>query len=240
MRLTSLKKYWWILLEVLALLLLSPARLAGWRFTQQVWQPLTAVQGVLGALPIEPILSADLQGNGRLECLDRQGVKLTITDCHGQALWSSPDGWQVRDAQIGDLNHDGEPEVVLLVWRPFQPWPIDKFLPSGGRIQNFHNQAGLSCHIILIGWVRGGYNELWAGSALIRPVSQIGVADLDGDGGQELVALEGHYDEQEDGGALTVWQWNGFGFTLADQVEQNYQGLQIIGKDQQKWVIVQK
>lgn len=242
MRLTSLKKmkkYLWIPLELLVLLLPLPASLMLWNIGAQTWQPVSLAQ-VSSALPVPAVVSADLQGNGQLECLNLKNGTLVITDCHGTALWSSPAGWQVGQAQIGDLNHDGRPEVVLLVWRPFQPWPIDRFLPVGGRIQNFHNRAGLSCHVILIGWVRGGYNEVWAGSALVRPVAQLGIVNMSDAAGQQLAALEGHYDKDEMGGTLTLWHWNGFGFTLTEEVKQNFRQLRIIGDGQQKWVIVQK
>jgi hypothetical protein len=92
----------------------------------------------------------------------------------------------------------------------------------------------------LIGWVRGGYNEVWAGSALIRPVSQLHAIDLNGNGWQDLVSLEGQYDQEGKGGTLTVWKWNGFGFTLEDQVNQYFHGLEIIGDKNQKFVVVQK
>ena len=74
----------------------------------------------------------------------------------------------------------------------------------------------MSCHLILIGWQRGTYRELWAGSALADPLRDFTAADLDGDGWQELVALEGRYADPVSvpAHALTAWEWNGFGFTL--------------------------
>ena len=100
-------------------------------------------------------------------------------------------------AQISDLNRDGGPEATLLVWRPFQPWPVDQWLPHGGRIESFHDDQGNSCHIILIGWRGSAYGELWAGSALAGPVRSFAAADLNGDGSQELLTLEGSYAEAE-------------------------------------------
>jgi hypothetical protein len=225
---------------VLALLLIEPASLSAWSFSQQALQVASLALVAPSAQWIEIQQSADLNGDGKSECLILNSERLQITNCQGKVFWQSPAGWQVKEAQVGDLNRDGKPEVDLLVWRLFKPWPIDQYLPSGGRISAFHNRAGLSCHVILIGWVRGGYNELWAGSALIQPVSQLRAVDLDGDGWQELAALEGQYDRMEQGGYLTIWKWNGFGFTLADQVKQNYSQLQIMGTDKQKWLFVQK
>jgi hypothetical protein len=123
--------------------------------------------------------------------------------------------WTVSDALTTDLNHDGKKEATLVVWRAFEPWPIDAYIPFPGRIDGFHNREGRSCHLILISERGGEYDELWAGSALADPIHQIAVADLDGDGWQELIALEGRYDDRlQTNTAITVWEWNGFGFSL--------------------------
>jgi hypothetical protein len=135
--------------------------------------------------------------------------------------WQSPQTWQVRQALIADLNQDEHPEAVLLVWRPFQPWPVDAWLPHGGRIDSFHDSSGRSCHIILIGWYKESFRERWAGSALAEPVESFAAADLAGSGEQFLVTLEAQYDDPPSAPAryLKVWEWNGFGFSLVSTIE---------------------
>jgi hypothetical protein len=91
----------------------------------------------------------------------------------------------------------------------------------------------------LIGWAHGGYNELWAGSALIQPVTQLRLVDLNGDGQQEMAALEEDYDHPERGGFLTVWRWNGFGFSLAGQDRHRYFQVQVIHSNSQEWIVAQ-
>jgi hypothetical protein len=81
--------------------------------------------------------------------------------------------------------------------------------------------------------------ELWAGSALVRPVSQLAVADVDGDSGQELVALEGYYDSPFKGGSLTVWRWRGFGFVLVGKVNKMYQSLWLMQNAGKTWIVTQ-
>ncbi|MGA2502799.1 MAG: hypothetical protein ABSG01_01760 [Anaerolineales bacterium] len=133
-------------------------------------------------------------------------------------------------AAITDLNHDGKPEVALLLWRPFQPWPVDQWLPYGGRIADFQDVKGQSCHMILIGWGSNGYHELWAGSAMADPIDSFAAADLDGDDSQELVALEGRYSDPRSAPALTlkVWDWNGFGFTVVSSVNGIFNKLTLV------------
>ena len=240
MRLSSYKKQMWILIGFLSALILSPAQVSAWSYSAQKIQPAALADVATNAQAISLSETADLNGDGKPECLAITDKTLRITDCKETIFWTSPQSWQVSEAQVGDLNRDGVPEADLLVWRPFQPWPIDKFVPSGGRISNFHNQAGMSCHVILIGWARDGYNELWAGSALIRPVEQLHAVDLDRDGWQELAALEGNYDAAQSGGDLTVWKWDGFGFVLSDEIKQKFTQIHIIKTGNQNWILVQK
>jgi hypothetical protein len=105
-----------------------------------------------------------------------------------------PSSWHIITALEADLTRDGAAECVLLVHR---------------------DMYGDSAHIILIDLQ--GQSEVWAGSALAVPIVEIAVGDVNGDGGAELVALEGDYTTGRNGPArnVAVWRWNGFGFTLA-------------------------
>jgi hypothetical protein len=198
-------------LALFTLLLTSPAPLRVWAWTGTglAPAPFSRVE------PLSPVASADFDGDGRPETLRLDQGRAVLLSGE-QVRWESPPGWQVRQAEIADLNRDGLPEAVLLVWRPFKPWPVDQWLPSGGRIAGFHDSAGNSCHLILIGWQRSAFRERWAGSALAEPVQRFAVADLAGNGKPVLVALEAAYDESPSAPArrLKLWEWNGFGFSL--------------------------
>jgi hypothetical protein len=175
--------------------------------------------------------SADLDGDGRAEQVSLEAGRARILSA-GRAAWGSPPGWDVRQALAADLTGDGRPEAVLLVWRPFRPWPIDAVIPFGGRIDSHQNAAGQSCHLILIGWRRlgtaYGYAEVWAGSALARPLTAIAAGDLDGDGKAELAALEGDY-AAAGTRSLAAWQWNGFGFDLLARTAGQAEQLWVVG-----------
>lgn len=166
----------------------------------------------------------DLDADGREECLELRNGILTIRRCDDTSegsLWQSPSDWQVKEWTVSDLNHDGRNELALLVWRQFSPWPVDPILTEGGgRINSFHDAAGNSCHVILIGWRNGRFGELWAGSALFEPVISLAAADMDGDGAQELVTVEGKYQDSPlwRSGPLAIWKWNGFGFDLSTRI----------------------
>lgn len=179
-----------------------------------------------------PISSFDF-GSDK-DCLEYAGNSIRIVDCQDTSKnkWQSPPSWRVTEAISADLNRDGKNELVMVVWRPHKVWPIDAFLPSGGRIADFHDETGLSCHLILVGWDGSKYRELWAGSSLIAPVFNIRAADLDGDGNQELVAIEGKYDNKNKPGDLTVWEWSGFGFRLRERLQGKFSEFGIVSTNQ--------
>ncbi len=209
-----------LLLIIAALALVSPAPIRVWQLDDSALRrvPLSSVLHV-----VRSQTSADLDSDGIQE-------SLVVTEGHaaiqtaGRTRWQSPQAWQVKEAQITDLNHDGIPEVTLLVWRPFKPWPVDTWLPSGGRINSFHDVNGRSCHMILIGWKRDAFRELWAGSALAEPVNSFAVADLTENGWQDLVTLGGNYDDPPSAPSrrLKVWEWNGFGFSIVNELEDAF------------------
>ena len=170
-------------------------------------------------LPVPQSTSGDLNQDGLPENLVLQYQRLTISQGN-LALWASPADWTIQEAIIGDLNRDGSLEVVMLIWRIFKPWPIDKYIPVPGRIHEFQNSKGQSCQIILVGWQRGKFVERWAGSALAEPIRSFNIADLNQDGYEELITLDSRYSDIgiQPARSVSAWEWNGFGFTLINRI----------------------
>jgi hypothetical protein len=209
-----------LLLALVALTLVSPSQMHAWQLADASLREVRVPAGIQLVLPAT---SADFDNDGKAETLALRDGRAAIQR-EDQILWQSPQAWQVRQALIADLNQDGRPEAVLLVWRPFRPWPVDAWLPHGGRIDDFHDSSGRSCHIILIGWYQDSFRERWAGSALAEPVKSFAVADLTGSGKQLLVTLEAQYNDPVSAPArdLKVWEWNGFGFSLVSTIEGSF------------------
>lgn len=200
--------------------LTSPILPRAWQFGAS---GLELVQLPSSLQPVEPLTTGDLNGNGLPEHLSLSGSRASIYE-NEDLVWQSPPEWSISQAALTDLNQDGQLEATLLVWREFRPWPVDDWLPHGGRIATFHNAQNQSCHIILIGYSRGAYRELWAGSALADPIVSFAAADLDGDGVQELATLEGSYTTHRSGIAhtLKIWRWNFFGFNAVSSIEGTF------------------
>jgi poly-gamma-glutamate synthesis protein (capsule biosynthesis protein) len=134
----------------------------------------------------------DLTGDGVPEIIRRQGEALEIVQ-GGRTVWRSPTEWQVRDLALGDPNRDGRYEALLAVEKTSAP--------GAATSQPF-----------VIGYRNGIYRDLWGGSPVQDPILEVELGDLDGDGLQELAAIEAstgdsaHY--------VTVWRWHGWGFSL--------------------------
>jgi hypothetical protein len=206
-----------LLIAIATLALVSPVPIHVWELKDST---LERVALPSGTHTVAAETSADFDHDGVAETLTLTGGRAVI-QTESRIRWQSPQAWRVEQTQITDLNRDGLPEAALLVWRPFAPWPVDEWLPNGGRINDFHDSRGLSCHIILIGWYQNSFREHWAGSSLAEPINSFMVADLKGNGQQYLVTLEGEYDDQPSAPSrrLKVWEWNGFGFTIVSRLE---------------------
>ena len=213
----------WLLSSFLLLfifILASPILPRAWQFGAS---GLELVQLPSSLQPVEALTTGDLNGDGLPERLSLSSSRASIYE-NEDLVWQSPPEWSISQAALTDLNQDGQLEATLLVWREFRPWPVDAWLPHGGRIASFHDAQNQSCHIILIGYSRGAYRELWAGSALADPIVSFAAADLDGDGVQELATLEGSYTTYKSGIAhtLKIWRWNFFGFNAVSSIEGTF------------------
>jgi hypothetical protein len=117
----------------------------------------------------------------------------------GEQAWESPLEWQVLDVALGDPNDDGRGEILL-------------------ALRKQDRSGVLQSHPFIIGFRGGIYRQLWGGSAVADSIEEIELGDLDGDGTQELVVLEGR---GKDLRAVTVWRWNGWGFRLDWRSEES-------------------
>ena len=223
---TSLRVLRLTLLIILAVANLSSTCFLGWNFSDGQLMQSDRLFSHPSGEPVIPLQSAVI--GSRELCIHNDSGRISVDQCGADSSdlrWQSPEGWDVKEAFFADLDRNGEQELALLVWRPFAPWPVDRFMPRGGRIDNFHDANGNSCHLILIKLGNVEPEEIWAGSALSDPLHSLLAIDLDGDGYQELAAIEYAYDSKNSDGSIVVWQWNGFGFSLADREEGTYRSL---------------
>ncbi len=134
----------------------------------------------------------DLTGDGLPEIIRRQGEAVEVLQ-GGRSVWRTPPDWRVRDLALGDPNDDGRFELLLA---------LDKAGPGGEA----------TSHPFIVGYRRGTYRDLWGGSPVHAPLLEVELGDLDGDGLEELAAIEASTDGSTR--CVTVWRWHGWGFSL--------------------------
>ena len=109
------------------------------------------------------------------------------------------------DFFLGDSDNNSIPELNLLVWKAGSFGPHKPFWVT-------EEDYSVKNHLFIFKLVEGVIKPVWQSSNLDRPNYEAGLADLDGDGTNELVVVEGEYDDpgvREAG----VWRWNGWGFS---------------------------
>jgi hypothetical protein len=205
---------------VLSVCLVSPIRVQTFTYSPDQSTFVRSTPSI--RVPLSVLAGADLNGDGRVETVGLLENSAVIRQ-NEKIVWSSPAAWQVIQAEMTDLNHDGKDEAALLVYRPYKPWPVDRYLAGVSRTGLFHDAQNRSCQIILIGWKRDRYDEIWAGSALAEPLQHFAVMETNTNHRQALIAFETTYDQHPSGSvdAVSIWNWNGFGFTLESRTKMD-------------------
>jgi hypothetical protein len=131
-----------------------------------------------------------------------------------QKVWTSDPTWDVRQLLVGDVDNDAQQEVALVLWKPYHREPSIIF--DAFNFTSPWEEGTLRNHLFVYGRREGQWQPLWCSSPIPDPVLQIAAGDVDGDGADELVALERSYGEDPGVPAchVSVWRWNGWGFTL--------------------------
>lgn len=142
--------------------------------------------------------TADLRGDGSrlLLTLDNNGS----ANLHNESTPASPivwhnesPTWRITQILPGDSDNDGRYEFLLILWKP-------------------DDTGILRCHPFLLGWRNGRYRIFWGGSAVNEPIQMAALGDVDGDGQNELVVVEGGDAPAAQASSLSVWRWHGWGF----------------------------
>jgi hypothetical protein len=215
---------------VLFLLLLPPALLenhrAASRLPAAVAEPGWAAffydggREWSGPVPIDQTAITALHGETGLQAmLVEADVLVTLQDgaAHayrdGDLLWTSDTSWDVRRVVAADVNNDGLQEVALVLWKPFHREPAVLYETFG--FPCLWEEGTLRNHLFIYGWRNSAWQHLWCSSPVGDPILDLAASDVDDDGANELVVLEGSYDAPDAAARhVSVWRWQGWGFIL--------------------------
>ena len=173
-----------------------------------------------GPVSIEESIEVAAQGTALQDSvlLDEQTTFVlaegSLTIVHeGQEVWSSDPSWDVRQLLLADVDNDGKQEAAFVLWKPFRLEPAIFYDTFG--FPSLWEEGSLRNHLFVYAWRDAAWQHLWCSSPVADPILDVAAADVDGDGANELVVLEGSYDAPYvPARRVSVWRWNGWGFTL--------------------------
>lgn len=156
---------------------------------------------------------ADLNDDGHRETYSLRNGRLTVTDQENHLLWQSPEEWWIDDFYFGDITNDGRQNLCLSVWKEGSYGPYRPFWEDA-------NDSFVRNHLFLYHMeateehapVKPTLKAVWQSSHLARPNYQAFIAQIDGDGLNHLVVVQGDY-ENPHTGEIAFWKWNGWGFS---------------------------
>lgn len=150
---------------------------------------------------------ADLDNDLVLENYSLASGRLTIYE-NSKNIWQSPHDWWIDDFVLADANNDGILDINLSLWR----------VRNFGSSQPFwiqENDTSVKNHFFVLDIVDNSVKEIWGSSNLAVPNCEFQIADVDADGENELIAIEGDYSQTSEcrGNYISVWEWDIWGFT---------------------------
>lgn len=165
---------------------------------------------------------ADLDNNSIPEKYDLENGKLIIHE-NKKMLWQSPAEWWIDDFVLADINNDGITDINLTLWKA----------GSFGSSKPFwvkENDTSVKNHFFILGFINGKIKQVWGSSSLAEPNCEFQITDIDNDGKNDLVVIEGDYSQKPkcNGNYIAVWKWNDWGFSNEWRSEEgNFFGLEI-------------
>jgi hypothetical protein len=163
--------------------------------------------------PLKQTVTTDLDGDGAFETLDLDASREPALQVrHGaKLLWSGiPRRWKPWKLAFADVDGNGTREIVLGIHKG------TKYFPRP------HN-----C-LFIYGWTGQSARKKWLGSSLSKPFTDFLLYDVDGDGRDELIALETLADKKR---CVVCYSWNGFGWA-ADWQRGAWKSARLLGASQ--------
>lgn len=152
----------------------------------------------------------DLDNNGKIENYLLEKGQLTVREGN-RLLWKTSEDWTIQSCHTADADNDGFEELLLVLWKK------GSFGSSRPMWQKGKDDA-YSNHLFLYRLVSGKIKPVWCSSALVHPIINLEVQDINQDGKNELKVVEGpsagpaYNLRQQFSRRSTNWVWQGWGF----------------------------
>ncbi len=150
---------------------------------------------------------ADLDNNSIQETYTLKNGRLTIIE-NSKIVWQSPTDWWIDNFILADSDNDKVLDINLSVWKAGNFGTSKPFWIK-------ENDMSVKNHFFVFDFIDETMRPIWQSSNLEAPNCEFVFADIDGDGKNDLIVIEGDYSQKPkcNGNYVAVWKWNGWGFS---------------------------
>lgn len=176
---------------------------------------------------------ADLDNNSISENYILENGRLTISE-NLKIVWQSPGEWWVDNFILADSNNDGIADINLSLWKAGNFGSSKPFWVK-------ENDMSVKNHFFVLDFINGTVKQVWGSSNLAEPNCEFQIADVDNDGKNELIVIEGDYSQKPkcSGNYVAAWKWNDWGFSNEWRSEKgNFSGIEIEKINGKSYIVV--
>jgi poly-gamma-glutamate capsule biosynthesis protein CapA/YwtB (metallophosphatase superfamily) len=166
--------------------------------------------------------TADLDNDSVPETYTLNNGQLSIVEI-SKVIWQSPANWWIDDFVLADSNNDGIIDLNLSVWKAGNFGSSKPFWVK-------ENDTSIKNHFFIFDLVNGIIKPVWQSSNLTAPNCEFKIIDVDGDGKNDLIVVEGDYSQKPmcNGNYVATWKWNDWGFSNEWRSEKgNFSNIEI-------------
>ncbi len=124
---------------------------------------------------------------------------------NNEIIYRFRNDWIITDFATGDVNDNGSEELAVSFWRVG-----DNGQKFGDLEGSRFNKRGN--HIFIFSFENNQLNKLYSSSTISLPIVDLKISDLDQDGKEELITLNGKYEDYDNnnlkGNKIYIWEWN--------------------------------
>lgn len=127
---------------------------------------------------------------------------------NGAKVWQSSTEWWVDSYIIADSDNDGIININMSVWKKGR---FGDSMPFWIK----QNDMSIKNHFFIYKLINWNMIPVWQSSNLSFPNCEFLISDVNNDGNNELIVVEGNYLKNNtcDGNYVAIWKWNGWGFS---------------------------
>lgn len=176
---------------------------------------------------------ADLDGDLIPEDYNLENGRLTITE-NGENIWQSPKSWWIDDFVLADSNNDEIVDINLSLWK------LDNFMTSKS-LGDKEDGIKIRNYFFIFDFDNNSIKKIWGSSSLAEPNCEFEIADIDNDGKNDLVVVEGDYSQKTEcnGNYIALWKWNGEGFSNEWRSEKgDFNNLEVERIDGRAYILI--